>query len=63
MIKTGFTLPIHFSNLSETLPVVEGDPFASDSEDETYVCPDEDAESSDSHFTSSDNESDSDDPE
>ena len=52
-----------FSILSETLPVMQGDPFASDSEDETYVCPEKDVDSSDSHLTSSDDDGDSDDPE
>lgn len=43
--------------------MVQGDPFTSDSEDETYVCPDKDVDSSDSLFTSSDDEGDGDDPE
>ena len=41
---------------------MQGDPFASDSEDETYICPEKDVDSSDSHLTSSD-DGDSDDPE
>ena len=43
--------------------MMQGDPFASDSEDETYVCPEKDVDSSDSHLTSSDDDGDSDDPE
>ena len=38
---------------------MQGDPFSSDSEDEVYTCPDdENRESSDSHCTPSDDDSD-----
>ena len=43
--------------------MMQGDPFASNSEDETYVCPEKDIDSSDSHLTSSADDGDSDDPE
>ena len=42
---------------------MQGDRFASDTEDETYVYPETDIDSSDSHLTSSDDDCDGDDPE
>ena len=63
MRKNGLsTLPLHLVIYQKHCLLMQGDPFASDSEDKTYVCPEIDVDSSDSHLTSSD-DGDNDDPE
>ena len=56
-----YTMPIYcsLSILSETLPTIQGNPFSSDSEDETYVCPGEESEESSDCQTYDDSDSDS----